>query len=60
MHLTVSQRSEGSIPSLGTTTMMVMEEQKKGEEYIPYEEKANNTGGHGYQALANLFVFCSL
>ena len=40
MHLTVSQRSEGSIPSLGTTMMMVMEEQKKGEEYIPYEEKS--------------------
>jgi hypothetical protein len=60
MHLTVSQRPEGSIPSLGTSTMMVMEEQKKGEEYIPYEEKTNNTHGHGYQGFASLFVFCSL
>ena len=57
MHLTVSQTSEGSIPSLGTVHGFGFKiKTYSNGRIIKTKEKRNNTRGHGHRYLARLFL----
>ncbi len=60
MHLTVSQTSEGSIPSLGTVHGLGFKIKMYGNGRIVKnegEKRKNNTRGHGHRCLAKIVCF---